>query len=91
MPKKAISLTLEKDNLLWLRGRTSAAGLRSVSETLDRLIAEARIAGRLSDAGIRSVVGTIDISSTDPLLETADALIRDHFEKSRKVKRRGRG
>ena len=45
MPKKAVSVTLGTDNLLWLKGRAGAAGARSMSELLDRLITEARTAG----------------------------------------------
>jgi hypothetical protein len=35
MTKQAISVTLEADNLMWLKGRASATGVRSVSELLD--------------------------------------------------------
>jgi hypothetical protein len=38
---QAISVTLDQDNLTWLRGRAGAAG-RSVSEILDRVIQGAR-------------------------------------------------
>ena len=82
MRKTPISLTLDENNLLWLRGRTAAAGFRSISSTLDRLVTEARTSGRLADVSIRSVAGTIDIAASDPLLEVADAMIRDQFETS---------
>ena len=82
MAKSPISLTLEENNLLWLRGRTAAAGFRSISETLDRLVTEARTSGKLADISVRSVAGTIDIAPSDPLLEGADAMIREHFEAS---------
>jgi hypothetical protein len=74
MPKRAISVTLEIDNLTWLRGRAGAAGLRSVSDLLDRLVADARASGRAGPA--RSVVGTIDIDSADSSLEKADEVVR---------------
>ena len=61
MAKQAISVTLEADNLTWLKGRAGAAGLRSVSELLDQLVSAARAAGRTGPA--RSVVGTIDIAA----------------------------
>lgn len=82
MPKEPISVTLDESNILWLRGRTAAAGARSLSETLDRLITDARTSGRMADAGIRSVAGTIDIAPSDPLLETADTAVRTLFNRS---------
>src|SRR5262245_5664949 len=80
MGKTAISVTLDADNLLWLKGQAGAAGLRSVSELLDRLVAQARAAGPV--APVRSVVGTIDVDPGDPLLEHADATIRALFDAS---------
>jgi len=74
MAKQAISVTLDADNLTWLRGRAGAAGLRSVSELLDRLVAAARASGRAGPS--RSVAGTIDIDAGDPLLEGADEAVR---------------
>jgi hypothetical protein len=41
MAKQAISVTLEAENLTWIRGRALAAGRLSVSEMLDRLIRDA--------------------------------------------------
>lgn len=82
MPKHAISVTLEADNLLWLRGQARAAGRRSVSGTLDALIAEARAGRRRFEGGIRSVVGTIDVDRSDPGLDGADAAIRHQFDAS---------
>lgn len=80
MSKKAISVTLDDLNVLWLRGRTSAAGARSISETLDRLVTEARTSGRMTDTVARSVVGTIDIAAADSGLETADAALRAEMD-----------
>ena len=79
MSKRAISVTLGEDNLVWLRGRSRAARHRSVSETLDRLIADARAGGRASVASSRSVKDTIRILSSDPSLRRADAVIRALF------------
>ena len=45
MAKQAISVTLDADNLTWLKGRAGAAGLRSVSELLDQLVTAARESG----------------------------------------------
>jgi len=95
MPKKAVSVTLDRDNLFWLKGQTAAAGARSVSDTLDRLITEARVAGRVRPDSIRSVVGTIDIADDDPGLDRADAyvrsLVRESIDRSvKQLKQSGR-
>jgi len=79
MAKKALSVTLETDNVRWLKGRASAARLRSVSELLDRLVTDARASGH---GPVRSVIGTVDIDSSDPGLEAADAAVRYVFDAS---------
>jgi len=80
MPKKAISLTLDEANLLWLKGRGYGRG--NLSAAIDELITEARI-GRLgARMAARSVVGTIDLAAADPLLDRADAAVRDLFAAS---------
>jgi hypothetical protein len=76
MSKKAISVTLRPENLLWLRGQTQASSRRSVSETLDELISEARAGARGRPNAIRSVVGSIRIEASDPGFRQADAVIR---------------
>ena len=81
MGKRAISLTLDPANLLWLRGRSAALGKRSVSEALDDLVTAARLGGRSGDAP-RSVAGTIDLPADDPALERADDLVRRLFDAS---------
>ena len=79
MPRKAVSVTLEMDNVAWLKGRAGAAG-ESMSEVLDQIVTAAR---RGKGAGpAQSVVGTIDIDASDPLLERADAAVRATFEAS---------
>ena len=101
--KRAISVTLGEDNLLWLKGQAGASASGSVSAVIDRLIREARAAGRTDAAAIRSVVGTIDLPADDPDLTGADAYIRSLVDQSigrpmlgtrsvlpkRKAKRRG--
>ena len=82
MPKRGISVTLSDDNLLWLRARTQAVKARSLSETLDGLVTDARLAGRIPDALVRSVVDTVDIAADDPDLERADSYLRDLFSSS---------
>jgi hypothetical protein len=80
MPKKAVSLTLDEANVLWLKGR--AYGHGNLSAAVDDLITAAR-AGRLGvPAAVRSVVSTIDIAADDPRLEHADEAIRDLFAAS---------
>ena len=80
MNKRAISVTLDADNLIWLKARAGAAGLRSVSELIDRLVTQARTAG--TTGPVRSVVGTIDIDAGDPSLEQADSAVRAMFDAS---------
>jgi len=79
MNKQAISVTLDPSNLVWLRAQTVDSGCRSVSETLDRLIHEARTGSTEKNTRIRSVVGTLQIAESDPDLSTADAAIRELF------------
>ena len=76
--KKAISVTIEEDNLLWLKAQAAATVKGSVSDVLDRLVRDARLEGR-TDA-IRSVVGTVDLANGD--LDTADAYVRTMFARS---------
>jgi hypothetical protein len=82
MNKQAISVTLETDNLAWVRGRALAAGRLSVSEMLDRLIEDARTGGAGIGPGVRSVVGTVEIAPEDPELLTADEATRALFAHS---------
>ena len=81
MPKQPVSVTLDQDNLLWLRGRLAGRKRRSLSDALDEVITAARLGG-LGANEIRSVVGTIDIAAGDPLLERADAYVRGEFDRS---------
>ena len=80
MSKQAISVTLDAENLTWLKGRAGAAGFRSVSELLDRIVSAARASGQVGPP--RSVVGTIGIDPGDPSLEHADAALRALFDAS---------
>jgi hypothetical protein len=79
MARRAISVTLESDNVIWLKGRAGATG-ESISELLDQIVTAARKETRAGSA--RSVAGTIDIDSSDPLLERADAAVRMLFDAS---------
>ena len=80
--RRAVSVTLKTDNLLWLRAQAAASVRGSLSEVLDRLVSEARDAGRTDARAIRSVRGTIDLPEDDPDLAGAAAFIRAQFEQS---------
>src|SRR4029453_3690555 len=80
--RRAGSVTLKADNLLWLRAQAAANPSSSGSAVLDRLVTDARAAGRTDAASIRSVRGTIDLPADDPNLESADAFLRTLFDKS---------
>jgi Arc/MetJ-type ribon-helix-helix transcriptional regulator len=80
MPKQPVSVTLDRENLLWLRARVARGRRRSLSDALDELITQARREGPAGDA--RSVVGTVDIAADDPGLERADAFLQAEFDAS---------
>jgi hypothetical protein len=80
MSKQPISVTLDVDNITWLKGRAGATGMRSVSELLDRLVSDARKSGVGGTA--KSVVGTIDIDPDDAMLDAADEAVAAVFERS---------
>jgi hypothetical protein len=82
MTKKAISVTLLPENLLWLRAQARAVSHRSVSQTLDELISAMRAGTRGRPGAIRSVVGSVQIRASDPGLMEADAAIRSLFSGS---------
>jgi hypothetical protein len=79
--KKAVSFTLDSQNVVWLKGQ-AAGRERTVSAIVDQLVTDARAGGRRDPSTVRSVRGTIDLPDNDPDLETADAYVRDLFERS---------
>jgi hypothetical protein len=79
MPKLPVSVTLDADNLTWLKGRAGATGAKSVSAALDDLVTAAR---RAKAGPSRSVAGTIDIASDDADLAGADKAVRAAFDAS---------
>ena len=81
MPKTPISVTLDVDNLLWLKAQTASGKRRSLSDTLDAVVTAART-GAQGGLTSRSVVDTVDISADDPGLDQADAYVRREFETS---------
>jgi hypothetical protein len=78
--KQALSVTLDADNVTWLKARAGAGDVRSVSELLDQLVTAARQSRTVGP--IRSVAGTIDIDPSDPGLQKADAAVRALYEGS---------
>jgi hypothetical protein len=74
MTKRAISVTLSEDSILWLRAKTIERRATSLSETLDQLVARAR-----GESTRKSVVGTLEIDDSDPTLEHADEALRQLF------------
>ena len=79
--KHPISVTIERDNLMWLKGQAAARTGGNVSELINTLITDARMGGRLNAAAITSVVGTIDLPDDEGLAE-ADAHVRAMFDRS---------
>lgn len=80
MAKEPVSVTLQRENLLWLRGRAASAKRRSLSDALDRVVTAARLGGRSGD--VRSVVGTVDIGAADVDLDGADAALYTYVHAS---------
>jgi hypothetical protein len=77
-----VSVTLDEANLLWLRSRAGASRRRSLSDTLDRIVTEARLGSDAPPGAIKSVVGTVDVGPDDPGLDAADAYIQELFAES---------
>ena len=78
----AVSVTIEEDNLVWLRARAAATARGSMSAVLDQLVTEARSQGRAGAVSTASVAGTIDLPADDPDLEQASAYVRTLVERS---------
>ncbi len=85
MSKTAISVTLAPENLLWLESQALVRKARSLSATLDAILAEARQGRQVRAA--RSVVGTVRIDESDPELNRADAAERALFGTSLRPRR----
>ena len=69
-------MTLDTDNLIWLRAQAGPGG--SVSRIVDRLVGEARAGGRRLGTTARSVAGTVVLRNFDPA--TADRDLRALFD-----------
>ena len=81
MPKRPVSITLDEDNLIWLRGRAASRKRRSLSDAIDEIVTGVRT-GQTGGVPSRSVVGTIDIAADDPALDQADSYVRRAVEGS---------
>ncbi len=79
MARQPVSVTLDSDNLLWLRGQAGPS--RSVSRIVDELVGEARASRRNRGETARSVVGTVNLHDFDPV--SADHEIRALFDGTR--------
>ena len=94
MTKKAVSVTLHADNLLWLKTRVKVTGERSLSEALDQIVTQARAGTGAGGEEVRSVVGHARIPSSDKALSEAGAqvaaLFRGSIQRSGKPSRRRR-
>jgi hypothetical protein len=80
MSRRAVSVTLDEANLTWLRGRARVTAGGNLSQTLDRLVTDARTGGQVKP--VRSAVGLVTIPADDPDLSKAKAAIRELFEES---------
>jgi len=80
MAREAVSVTLDADNLLWLRAQARAGRGPNVSQILDRLVGDARASGRSLAAPSRSVVGSVDLRAFDP--EAANRDVRAMFART---------
>jgi hypothetical protein len=80
--KRAVSVTLHPDNLLWLKTRVKTIGGRSLSDALDQIITQARAGAGASAAEVRSVAGNARIPRSDAALAEAGAQVRALFRRS---------
>lgn len=71
-------MTLETDNLLWLKARTRATGTRSISAVLDGMVTGARQASE----PVTSVVGFVSFPDGEDGLERGTEEIRKLFGRS---------
>lgn len=79
--RKAVSVTLDELNLLWLKGQANAVK-GNLSQVLDRIVTRARQGGKIEPQTIRSVRGTIDFPVDDESLAEMDAFVRASFDES---------
>jgi hypothetical protein len=80
--RKPVSVTLDTENLLWLKAQAIASDEGNVSRVLDRIVREAREAGRTGLLAGRSVKGTIGPLPEDDALTRAAAEVGAMFAES---------
>jgi hypothetical protein len=82
MAKKAISVTLDELNMLWLRDQTIRKSARNLSDAIDQLITAARLRSWGPPRPSRSIVGAIEIPDDDANLDQLGAAMRETFDRS---------
>lgn len=82
MAKKAISVTLDELNMLWLRDQTIRKKARNISDAIDKLVTDARLRTWGPPRTPRSFFGAIEIPDDDPDLEKMQQAVREIFDKS---------
>jgi hypothetical protein len=82
MAKKAISVTLDELNMLWLRDQTIRKKARNLSDAIDQLITAARLRSWGPPRPQRSFFGAIEIPDDDPDLEKMKQSAREVFDQS---------
>ncbi len=82
MSGRRVSIALDADNLLWLQSQAITSGNRSLSETLNAILAKLR--GRPSERPQPEAAFevTAKISDADPDLREADVAVRELFARS---------
>lgn len=80
--RRPISVTLDEENLLWLRSEALASEQGNLSRALDRIVRDARLARRGATGTGRSVKGTIGPVPDDVELEEAAEEVRAMFARA---------
>ncbi len=80
MSSKTVSVDLESENLIWLQARATASGARSISKTLNEVLAKVRTGGVAVTP--RSIRGTIELPESDPDLSVSQEKVRELFRRS---------
>lgn len=82
MSDRRISIALDAGNLLWLQSQAITSGNRSLSETLNSILAKLRGGPDEQIESEPAFEVTARISEPDPDLKEADAAIRKLFARS---------
>ncbi len=84
MSSRKDSIALDSDNLLWLQSQAITSGNRSLSETLNAILAKLRVGPSEELEPGPSFEASASIDESDPDLREADAAIRELFARSLK-------